>query len=185
LTTDYGTDLPVTLVPANGIAAQSFSVNLTGLSPGTTYHFHATATNLGGTSDGGDVTFTTAFTPSAWRQKWYGTTDNSGDAADTADPYGTGIQNLAALALLGPNQDPSTAGVLLLPQVQKSGGNYSYSFTEPAGVSGVTYGAEWSTTLQTNDWHAISDTGAGTTHIFSVPTSGDLRLFLRLKVSSP
>jgi hypothetical protein len=72
LTTSYGTSSPVTLVPANGTSAQTFSVNLTGLSPGTTYHYQATATNLGGTGSGGDVTFTTAFTPSAWRQTWYG-----------------------------------------------------------------------------------------------------------------
>jgi alpha-tubulin suppressor-like RCC1 family protein len=184
-TTDYGTQLPIALVPANGSAAQSFSVTLTGLSPGTTYHYHATATNLGGTSDGGDVTFTTAFTPGAWRQKWYGTTGDSGNAADTADPYGTGIQNLAALGLLGPNQDPSKASAIQLPQVQKSGGNLYYSFTEPDGVSGVTYGAEWSMTLQSNDWHAISDTGSGTTHIFSVPMAGCPQIFVRLKLSSP
>ncbi len=27
------------------------------------------------------------------------------------------------------------------------------------GVSGITYGAQWSGTMQSNDWHAVDDTG--------------------------
>ena len=85
----------------------------------------------------------------------------------------TGVQNFAVFAFLGPYQDPSTASLAQLPQVQISGGNLFYSFTEPAGVSGITYGAQWSATLQPNDWHAIADTGDTSTtppgHLFSVP----------------
>ena len=40
-------------------------------------------------------------TPANWRQAWFGTTTNSGNAADTADPYHTGIKNLEVLAFLG------------------------------------------------------------------------------------
>lgn len=61
-TATYGTDSPITLTSASGTLPQGVSVNLTGLIPGTTYHFHATATNLGGATDGGDLAFTTVST---------------------------------------------------------------------------------------------------------------------------
>jgi len=117
-----------------------------------------------------------------WRQRWFGTTSNSGNAADTADPYGNGLPNLAVFALLGPAQDPSTASINQLPQVQRSGGNLLYSFTEPTGVSGITYGAEWSATLQ-SDWQPVPDTGTAPLHVFSVPIGSNPKLFLRLRVT--
>jgi len=134
------------------------------------------------------LAFTATFTPSAptsiqsWRQKWYGTTANTGNAADTADPYSKGMQNLATFALLGANQDPSLASITQFPQSQRSSGNLLCSFTEPPGVSGVTYGAEWSATLQ-SDWQPIPDTGNAPLHIFSVPMGSNTKLFLRLRVT--
>ena len=90
-------------------------------------------------------------------------------------------------AFLGPYLDPSTASVSQLPQVQISGGNISFSFAEPSGVSGITYGAQWSATLQANDWHAITDTGDASAtppqHLFSVPIGRNTQLFMRLTVS--
>jgi uncharacterized repeat protein (TIGR03803 family) len=120
----------------------------------------------------------------SWRSQWYGTTVNSGNAADSADPHHTGIPNLAAFALFGPSQNPALAKLSQLPQPQKSGTNYLMSFTQPAGVTGLTYSAEWSTTLQANDWHTIIDTGSGSSHVFIVPIALNTRLFMRLKVTS-
>lgn len=47
----------------DGSLTGSFISNLTGLTPGTTYHVRAYATNVVGTSYGNDVTFTTINTP--------------------------------------------------------------------------------------------------------------------------
>jgi hypothetical protein len=70
--------------------------------------------------------------------------------------------------------------------VQISGGNLFYNFAEPAGLGGIRYGAQWSATLQPNDWHAIADAGDPTTtpagHLFSIPLTGTPR-FLRLTVT--
>lgn len=121
--------------------------------------------------------------PSGWRQAWFGTTTNSGTAADTADPYHTGIKNLAVLAFLGPGQNPATARPNQLPAVQKIGGNLVFSFTQPAGTSGIHYGAQACTAL--NSWQAIPDTGSGTQHTYSVPMAGNPRLFLRLTLTEP
>lgn len=120
-----------------------------------------------------------------WRQTFYGTASNTGNAADTADPYHTGVPNLAVFAVLGPNQDPAKVVVSFLPQPQRIGTNYVLMFSQPAGVSGVTYGAEWCADLAVGNWTPMADTGSGTMHTFSVPVgTGDL-MFFRLRVSSP
>ena len=163
-----------------------FTVNVSGLTPGTYYTFAAYATNSVGTSYSVIGSFTTLATPESWQQTWFGGPTNSG-AAYNADPYHTGVQNFAVFAFIGPYQDPSTASVTQLPQMQISGGNLFYSFSEPAGVSGITYGAQWSATLQPNDWHAITDTGDSSAtppgHLFSLPMGTNTQLFMRLTVT--
>jgi hypothetical protein len=59
------------------------------------------------------------------------------------------------------------------------------SFTQPAGVTGITYGAECSMTLAPLSWTAVSDTGILPQHTFSVSIGTNTQLFMRLKVSSP
>ena len=59
LTTSYGLNSTVTLTPPNGLGSQTVSATLTGLTPGTTYHFSIGATNQAGSSTGTDLTFTT------------------------------------------------------------------------------------------------------------------------------
>jgi probable HAF family extracellular repeat protein len=135
-----------------------FTVNVSGLTPGTDYSYAAYATNSVGVSYSATGIFTTLATPQSWQQTWFGDPPGS-VAALNADPYQTGVQNIAVFAFLGPNQDPSMASVAQLPQAQISGGNLFYSFTEPDGVSGITYGAQWSAMLQPNGWQTIADTG--------------------------
>ncbi|MEO6741180.1 MAG: cadherin-like beta sandwich domain-containing protein [Chthoniobacteraceae bacterium] len=129
------------------------------------------------------VTITRQSVLETWRFTWFGITENTGSAANTADPYHTGVPNLAAFAVLGPGQDPARVATRLLPQPQIVGGNYVVILTEPAGVSGVTYGAEWSADLSTGNWTFISDTGTGGTHAFSVPIGVMPMIFMRLKVT--
>ena len=59
LTNSYGQTTSVALAPASGASAQYVSATITGLSPGTAYHFAMSATNAGGTTTGGDLTFAT------------------------------------------------------------------------------------------------------------------------------
>lgn len=49
-----------TAVASSNLAAGNFSSNLAGLTPATTYYYHAYATNAGGTSYGAQQSFTTA-----------------------------------------------------------------------------------------------------------------------------
>ena len=84
-------------------------------------------------------------------------------------------------------RNPSTAIPIQLPQVQVNRGNLLYSFTEPFGVSSITYGAQWSATLQPSDWHTVADTGDPSAtppeHLFSVPMGGNSQVFIRLTVT--
>ena len=183
-------------VTFGGTAATIVSVNDSGDAYGSgsitvTSPAHvAGEVNVVVTTPGGSSTNLATFTYIAplsaldtWRTAWYGPgATNAGNAANNADPYHTGIPNLLVFAFFGPNQDPATAQIRLLPQVTASGGFLSYHFSEPAGVSGLSYGAEWSTTLQAGDWHPVTDTGvAPGEHLFSVPMDG-ARKFLRLIV---
>jgi hypothetical protein len=145
----------------------------------------AYATNSLGVGYSVTGSFTTLATPASWQQTWFGGPAYNGGALN-ADPYHTGVQNIAVYAYLGPYQDPSTASPAQLPQVQMGGGNFFYSFIEPFGVSGVTYGAQWCATMQPNDWHAVSDTGDPATtppsHLFSMPMTNS-HLYLRLTLT--
>ena len=164
----------------------AFTVNVSGLTPGTYYSFAAYATNSQGITYSSAGIFVTLVNFSSWQQAWF-VNPVSASAALNADPYNTGVQNIQVLAYLGPYQDPSTATPAELPQVQMSGGNLFYSFTEPGGVIGITYGAQWSVTMQPNDWHAVPDTGDPTatppTHIFSMPMTAP-QLYLRLTLTA-
>jgi hypothetical protein len=92
---------------------------------------------------------------------------------------------LAAFAFYGPSQNPASAKISQLPQVQNSGGSFFYSFTQPDGVTGITYGAEWSPTLAAGSWQPTADTGSGPRHIFSVPLRNNTKVFVRLVVTEP
>ena len=70
-----------------------------------------------------------------------------------------------------------------LPQPQREGADFVIRFTQPAGVAGIRYGAEWSATLQPDSWQDVPDTGADGEHCFAIPAAGLPQGFLRLKVT--
>ena len=59
LTTAYGTTVPGVPATVSGTTDTPVSASISGLVPGTTYHYRATGTNANGTTDGVDMTFTT------------------------------------------------------------------------------------------------------------------------------
>ena len=161
-------------------------ITMMGLTNEVAYTFTVAATNEAGT--GAESGASAAVTPLSplmnWRLTYFGTSSNTGSAADDADPYQTGIQNLAVFAFLGPYQDPALAVISQLPQLEMSGGNVGFSFTEPYGVSGITYGAQWRPALDSGSWQPVTDTGSDNMHTFSVPMSGNPAVFMRLTVTS-
>ncbi len=69
-----------------------------------------------------------------------------------------------------------------LPQGRIIGSDYVIEFAQPAGVTGITYGAECSPSLLPGSWVDVPDRGIGGQHIFGVPTAANGKMFLRLKV---
>ena len=117
-----------------------------------------------------------------WRQTHFGTTANTSAAADTFDFDDDGLVNLIEYAFaLNPTQN--SAGQIPLPDV--AAGTATYSFAQPAGVSGIVYRAEWSPTLLPGSWIAIPDTGTAPQHVFSVQAVGQTSIFTRLAVTAP
>ena len=110
---------------------------------------------------------------------WLQNSGGAGGALDDDDH--DGISNLIEYAF-GLHSNPN--GTVQLPQPQRIGDKLVMSFTQPAGVIGITYGAEWSTTLLADSWTDVPDTGTGAEHIFSIPVGTVPRLFMRLKVTS-
>ena len=134
----------------------------------------------------GDFIVGPALTPlQIWRQRWYGTTNNTGNASDTAAPYGNQIPNLVVFAFFGPDGNPQTVNPSQLPQPQISGDSLTCQFTEPAGVSGITYHGESSTSLSAGTWQSVADSGVAPQHIFQAPILGNQQLFFRFRITAP
>lgn len=145
--------------------------------------FTCVVSNYGGTTNSAAATlnvFATAI--EVWRFSYFGTNANTGSAADDADPDKDGLKNLIEYAL---GSDPLGSSASAAPVAGIVGGNLSMTVTQLAAVSGITYGAEWSATLNGNDWQAIADSGTGLTHAFSNPIGSASRMFMRMKITTP
>ncbi|MCP5533152.1 MAG: hypothetical protein H7A48_08265 [Akkermansiaceae bacterium] len=105
-----------------------------------------------GTDPVAAVSFTVeglGMTSEGWRQIRFGTTANSGDAANLADPDHDGIPNLLEFAF---GLDPHHTDTGSLPALQTLDGQQALAFTQPAGIKGLTYGAEWSDSTAPGSW---------------------------------
>lgn len=117
-----------------------------------------------------------------WRLAHFGSYVPTGDFADTGDPDRDGLANLVEY---GFGNHPLQAASSQMPAWQITGSNYGVSFAQPAGVTGLTYRAYWSTTLAAGDWQLIPDSGTASQHVFTASTTGKTRLFVRMEVSRP
>jgi len=183
-TTNYGSVINVNGT-LSGTNSTNVSVGLTGLSAGTTYHYALVATNSGGSAQGADLSFTTWTALQAWRQQWFGTTINSGSAADTYVKTGDGLSNIMKYALgLNPLVVSSN------PISFSLSGNY-LTMTVPRSSSstGITYALESTGNLM-NGWSTNSIVIDSNTPTLlkghdTNPVSGTERRFMRLKVTQP
>ena len=118
----------------------------------------------------------------AWRLQWFGSVANAGSADFTADPDHDGLSNHLEYAFgLDPTQHTSSD---LLPQWWLNPGYVcELRFEERFGLIGTTFSAEWSTTLDSLDWHPITDIGTTGEHRFLHDSNGAPAVFFRLKVN--
>lgn len=120
----------------------------------------------------------TGYTPiEIWRQQTLGARANTGPAANNADPDGDGLPNLIEYGLGLEPQSGDRA-----PAWTAKDGGHEITFNPPAGLP-VTYAAEWSETMDADDWHPAQDLSQGAAKTFRVPQHPAAKLFFRLKFS--
>ena len=160
----------------------------TSVTNGTTYYYVVAAANsiVSGTSSS-EVSATPASTATAqqtWRQTYFGSTANTGNGANTADPDADGQVNLLEYAL---GTNPTTAGALPV-SVARSGDFLALTFTH-SGDSTLVYVVE-----ATNDvagtWTPVHTfpaftTAGSATYTDTAPLASNPRRFLRLSVTAP
>jgi alpha-tubulin suppressor-like RCC1 family protein len=189
-TMSYGSNMAAINSPVTGDVSTGVSAATTGLVPGTTYHFRVSGTNSVGSNNGSDVTFTTLSRTQSWRQTWFQTPNNSGDAADAADPDYDGMLNLIEFGChLDPTKSSPQPGVAVLV------GNtieFTHTRSKAAIADGVTYSVEWSDTLATGSWtnggvteSLLSEDGNVQTIKATLPAGSSGRRFVHLKVTAP
>lgn len=86
-TTGYGSNTAATSA-GSGTADMSVSANLTGLSPGTVYHYRVVADNSAGKTPGADKTFTTTAPPSVTTGGSFNLGRSSASLNGTVNPRG-------------------------------------------------------------------------------------------------
>lgn len=118
----------------------------------------------------------------SWRSTMFGSMFSENDGADSADADGDGVKNLVEYGLGLDAVNSASSNVPLWTLVD---GAYETGFTKPVSAEGVSYGAEWSETLQEGDWHPAEDLSDGNLKKFRGQTGALPKLFFRLKVSNP
>lgn len=139
-----------------------------------------------------DITLSGTGTPASgsideWRQFWFGTTSNTGSAADTADDDKDGVPNLMEFGL---GLNPTLPSVPVF-QTQINGNNLEFTYTRStaAVLAGRTFQVPWTQTLNGTDWNyadttqtVLTDNGTFQTVKATVPKGSSGRRFVRLEV---
>jgi autotransporter-associated beta strand protein len=145
-------------------------------------------TYLGG--DGNDVVVTVAPTSAinSWRQLHFGTTANTGNAADSFDANNDGESNLLEFAT---GQSPHTTTRIQI-QTARSAGQIQFTYTRSKAAfdAGYRFTVEYTDTLAPDSWTSagggtvISD-GPLQNVLAPIPESTAGHRFIRLKVVTP
>jgi hypothetical protein len=132
------------------------------------------------------LTFTYGQTLSAlesWRLTHFGTTTNTGTAADSADPDGDGQPNLGEYTAGTHPNNP--ADVFKVLTAQKTGASFTIT---ASGKAGRTYVLERNTNLAAGPWTSLGSVGplaADGPVVLSDPAPPANSGFYRLRVSAP
>ena len=116
-----------------------------------------------------------------WRNTHFNTYAALGPAADNADPDKDGLENLVEFAF---GLNPNTPDAAALPQWVLDDELYFLAFTRPAGVSGITYVGEYSTSLAAGSWTPAENVSTPPAYTFLAPATTQ-RLYLRVRVTVP
>lgn len=164
--TSYGQTAACEQTVGSGTGEVAVTARLTGLMPGTTYHFRLQASNANGTNFGEDATLETLPAPSIASEMVTSVTASSADLQATVNPVGFSVTSCTF------QYGTSTAYGNSVPceQSLEQIGNESL----PVPVSAVISGLSANTTYH---WRFVTSNAAGTAtstdHTFVYPTTGE------------
>ena len=149
-------------------------------------------TYLGG--DGNDVVLTIPL-PTAlsavetWRQLHFGTTSNTGNAADSADPNNDGETNLLEFAT-GQSPHVATRAITTLARPPGTDLEFIYTRNKAAFDEGYLFNVEYSDTLALDSWTSAAPgtvilDGPAQSVRAVIPEGSAGHRFIRLKVGAP
>ncbi len=172
-------------------ASTATSLTVTGLGGLTPGALNALVTANGQNSGVAVQVATVLSALQSWRQTNFGSTANSGNAADGADPDGDGVVNLLEYAA---GQNPTTTDTLTT-SASSNGGEIGFNYPRSiaARSAGTVFSVEWSDELQgTTPWNTtgvreeVISTGNAVEQVkATLPAGGAGRRFVRLRVTSP
>lgn len=193
LTTAYGNMTPLQDV-GSGDTGTTFNDTLTGLAPGTTYHFRAAAQNASGTSYGADQSFTTSIVvdvdllPIDMVTPTLITLGSRINIDVTAQNQGSVDSEQFALAVHLSDTPDLTGSFLELaargsPQVLPAGGSYTESFMNvPVPPSSPIGNVYMVAAADAYDWIAESDE---TNNLLAIPVEVRAADLVVLEVTGP
>ncbi|HEY1120607.1 MAG TPA: choice-of-anchor D domain-containing protein, partial [Haloferula sp.] len=125
---------------------------------------------------------------SEWRDQYFDSTEDTGAAADNADPDNDGVENLLEFAT---GADPTESSPVETPVSRPLAGTIGFTYTRnKLATAEVIYTVEWSDTL-TGAWSSngvsetvIADDGTLETVLATLPAGSEGR-FVHLKVTRP
>ena len=164
------------------------SYNDSGLSGSTTYYYVVSALNANGEGANSPQTAASLLTAAqSWRQAHFGTPDNTGSAADSADPDADGVINLLERAFAG---DPNAFDASILPSVDTASAPLSLVYRKSKSATDLVFALEESLDLSTwspaiGSGTVLEDNASYQLIRHTRPVGADTRLFLRLKVTQP
>jgi len=181
-----GTSYTILNKTSPGLISGSFS----GKTEGSTFSasgYNWLITYRGG--DGNDLAITTQASSAIaqWRFNHFGTTENTGNAANTSDPNKDGEINLLEFATAQNPHASTLVSTTISPTATTQ--NFTYTRNKAALADGFLFFVEYSDTLSP-PWSSV---GAGTmitdgsiqTLTASIPQSTSGRRFIRLRITSP
>lgn len=174
-----------TLTFSPGVLEQTVRIPLVNDGPGEPEEqFSVALTLTSGPATNGNVMKTTVtLTNSAgnplagWRLEHFGSPADAGDGANLNDFDADGLANLVEYAFyLDPRRDSSGS----LPTLQWIDNRWTLEFT---GREGVSYGAEWSRSMNPDVWAPLTNEDTPPKHRFTLPEPLPTLWFFRLKVT--
>jgi len=115
-----------------------------------------------------------------WRQQHVNRSEDSGEAANDANPDHDGLANIAEYAF---GSDPWIASAAAQPRPILKEGYLTIEFTASAENIGVNFGASRTRDVQAGDWQTLADEGQENHHVFRIPMDGS-KGFIRLHITS-